>query len=148
MQRRRKLEALNKMSIFFWKPVHEAVIRSLDFSATASPLSILQREGCSLFSCSVMSDSVTPCTATHKASLSFTISQTLLNLMSIELVVPADHVILCHLLLQPSIFPSIRVFSNESVLPIRWPTLCDPIDGSPPGSPVPGILQADRKSVV
>ena len=61
-------------------------------------------------------------TAAHQASLSFTISRSLLNLTSIELVMPSNHFILCRrLLLLPSIFPSIRVFSNESVLPIRWP---------------------------
>ena len=61
-------------------------------------------------------------TAAHKASLSITNSQRLLKLMSIESVMPSSHLILCHpLLLLPSIFPSIRVFSNESVLCIRWP---------------------------
>ena len=65
---------------------------------------------------------VTPWTAAHQASQSITNSQSLLKLMSIELVMPSNHLILCHpLLLQPSIFPSIRVFSNESVLHIRWP---------------------------
>ena len=65
---------------------------------------------------------VTPCTAGCQASLSFTISQSLLKLMSIESVMPSSHFILCHsLLLLPSVFPSICVFSNESVLPIRWP---------------------------
>ena len=65
---------------------------------------------------------VTPWTAAHQASLSFTISQSLLKLMSIESVMPSNHLILCHpLLLLPSIIPSIRVFSNESVLCIRWP---------------------------
>ena len=65
---------------------------------------------------------VTPWTATHQASLSMTNSQSLLKLMSIELVMPSNHLILCRpLLLLPSIFPSIRVFSNESVLPITWP---------------------------
>ena len=64
----------------------------------------------------------TPWTAAHQASLSFTNSRSLLTLMSIKLVTPSDHLILCHpLLLSPSIFPSIRVFSNESVLCIRWP---------------------------
>ena len=95
--------------------------------------------------------------------------------MSIDLVMPSNYRIFCHLLLPPpSIFPSIRAFSNKSALRIRWPkyyshrcqpqfkskeqhckpaaasakslqscpTLCDPIDGSPSGSPVPGILQA------
>ena len=65
---------------------------------------------------------VTPWTAAHQASLSITNSQSLLKLMSIELVMPSNHLILSHpLLLPPSIFPSIRVFSNESVLCIRWP---------------------------
>ena len=65
---------------------------------------------------------VTPCTAGCQASLSFTISQSLLKFMSIESVMPSSHFILCHsLLLLPSVFPSICVFSNESVLPIRWP---------------------------
>ena len=63
----------------------------------------------------------TPWTAAHQASLSITNSQSLLNLMSIELVMPSNHLILCCTLLLPSIFPSIRVFSNESVLHIRWP---------------------------
>ena len=65
---------------------------------------------------------VTPWTAAHQASLSFTISQSLLKLMSIELMMLSKHLILCRpLLLLPSIFPSIRVFSNESALHIRWP---------------------------
>jgi len=69
-----------------------------------------------------MSDSVTPCTAAHQASLSITNSRSLPKGMSIVLVMPFHHLIICHLLLlQPSIFPSIRVFSNESVLCIRWP---------------------------
>ena len=64
----------------------------------------------------------TPWTAARQASLSITNSWSLLKLMSIESVMPSNHLILCHpLLLQPSIFPSIRVFSNESVVCIRWP---------------------------
>ena len=64
----------------------------------------------------------TPWTAAHQASLSITNSWSLLKLMSIELVMPSNHLILYRpLLLPPSIFPSIRVFSNESVLHIRWP---------------------------
>ena len=62
-----------------------------------------------------------PWTAARQVSLSFTISQSLLKLMFTESVMPSNHLILCHLLLLPSIFPSIRVFSNESVLCIRWP---------------------------
>ena len=65
---------------------------------------------------------MTPWTAAHQASLSITNSQSLLKLMRIESVMPSSHLILCcALLLLPSIFPSIRVFSNESVLCIRWP---------------------------
>ena len=65
---------------------------------------------------------MTPWTAACQASLSITNFQSLLKLMSIELVMPSNHLILCHPhLLQPSIFPSIRVFSNKSVLCIRWP---------------------------
>ena len=64
----------------------------------------------------------TPWTAACQASLSITNSQSLLKLMSIESVMPSNHLILCHpLLLLPSIFPSIRVFPNKSVLHIRWP---------------------------
>jgi len=70
------------------------------------------------FSCSVISD---PWTTAHKASLSITNSWSFLKLMSIESVMPSNHLILCHpLLLLPSIFSSIRVFSNESVLRISW----------------------------
>ena len=65
---------------------------------------------------------VTPWTAASQASLSITNSQSLLKLMSFESVMTSNHLTLCHpLLLPPSIFPSIRVFSNESALRIRWP---------------------------
>ena len=62
-----------------------------------------------------------PWTAAHQASLSITNSRSLLKLMSIKSAMPSNHLILCHPLLPSSIFPSIRVFSNESVLHIRWP---------------------------
>ena len=77
--------------------------------------------------CSVQSLSrvwlfVIPWTGAHQASLSITNFQSLPKLMSIESVMPSNHLILCHpLLLLPSIFPSIRVFSNESAIRIRWP---------------------------
>ena len=77
-----------------------------------------------LFSCSVMSNSLRPSawTAAHQASLSFTTAQSLLKLMSIASVMPSKCLILCcPLLLLPSIFPSIKVFSSESALHIRWP---------------------------
>ena len=74
------------------------------------------------FTCSVMSDSATPWTAACQGSLFFTNSWSLGKLMSIELVIPSNRLILCHpLFLLPSIFPSNRVFSNESVLHISWP---------------------------
>ena len=74
------------------------------------------------FSRSVVSDSATPWIAARQASLSIANSQSLLKLLSIESVMPSNHLILCHpLLLLPSVFPSIRVFSNESVLHITWP---------------------------
>ena len=77
---------------------------------------------CLLFSCSVMSDFATPWTAEHQASLSFTNSWSLFKLMSIESGMPSkDLVLCCPLLLLFSIFPSIRVFSSELALRIRWP---------------------------
>ena len=86
----------------------------LFFNAIFGVLSSVQSSPVLLF--------VTPWTAVHKASLSITNSQSLLKLMSIESVMPSNHLILCRtLLLPPSIFPSIRVFSNESVLRTRCP---------------------------
>ena len=74
------------------------------------------------FSRSVVSNSVTPWTAASQASVSINTSRSLLKLTSLELVMPFNHLILCRpLLLLPSIFPSIRVFSKESVLHIKWP---------------------------
>ena len=73
------------------------------------------------FSRSVVSDSVTPWATARQVSLSIINSWSLLKLMSIESVMPFNHLILCCPLLLPSIFPSIRVFSNELVLRIRWP---------------------------
>ena len=68
-----------------------------------------------------MSNSATPWTVANQASLSIANSRSLLKLMSIELVMLSNHLILCCPLLLPSIFPSIRIFSKESVLHIRWP---------------------------
>ena len=64
---------------------------------------------------------MTPLTTAHQASLSITNSQSLLKLISIKSLMPYNHLILCHTLLLPSMFPSIRVFTNESALHIRWP---------------------------
>ena len=84
---------------------------------------------------------VTPWTAALQASLSITISWSLLKLMSTELVMPSNRLILCHLLfLLPSIFPSIRVFSNESVLCIRWPKCWSFSFSISPSSELSGLI--------
>ena len=84
---------------------------------------------------------MTPWTAAHQASLSFTISQSLLKLMSIESVMPSSHLILCHpLLLLPSIFPSIRVFPNESALRIRCPKYWSFSFSISPSNEYPGLI--------
>ena len=93
------------------------------------------------FSHSVMSNSATPWTAAHQASLFITNSRSLPKFMSIESVIPSNHLILCHpLLLLPSIFPSIRVFSNESVLHIRWPKYWSFSFNINPFSEHPGLI--------
>ena len=93
------------------------------------------------FSCSVVSDSATPWTAAHQDSLSITNSRSLLKLMSIESVIPYNHLNLCRLLLlPPSIFPSIKVFSNESVLHIRWPKYWSFNLSISPSSEHPGLI--------
>ena len=80
-------------------------------------------------------------TAACQASLSITNSQSLLKLMSIESVMPSSHLILCHpLLLLPSIFPSIRVFSNESALCIRWPEYWSFSFNISPSNEHPGLI--------
>ena len=88
---------------------------------------------------------VTPWTAAHQASPSFPISQSLHKLMYIESVMPSNHLILCHpLLLLPSIFPSIRVFSNESVLCIRWPKYWRCTFSISPSSEYSGLIPLGR----
>ena len=94
------------LTLFFWAP------KSLQMVIAAMKLEDAYSLEGKLF----------PWTAAHQASLSFTISQSFFKLISIESVMPSNHLILCHpLLLPPSVSPSIRVFSNESVLHIRWP---------------------------
>ena len=83
---------------------------------------------------------VTPGTAAHQASLSITNSRSLLKLMSIELVMPSKHLIFCRPLLLPSIFPSIRVFSNESALRMRWPKYCSFSFNISPSNEHPGLI--------
>jgi len=83
----------------------------------------------------------TPWTAARQTSLSITNSQSWLKLMSIESVRPSNHLILSHpLLLPPSVFPSIRVFSNESVLPIRWPKYWSFSFTISPSNEQPGLI--------
>ena len=83
----------------------------------------------------------TPWTAARQASLSITNSRSLPKLMSIELVMPSNHLILCRpLLLLPSIFPSIRVFSNESALHIRWPKYWSFSFSISPSNEHPGLI--------
>ena len=83
----------------------------------------------------------TPWTTAHQASLSFTISWSLLKLMSTELVMPSNHLVLCHpLLLLPLIFPSIRVFSSELVLCIRWPNYWSFSSSNNPSNTYSGLI--------
>ena len=93
------------------------------------------------FSHSVMSDSATPWTAARQASLSITNSQSLHKFMSIELVMPSSHLILCRpLLLLPPIPPSIKVFSNESALRISWPKCWSISFNISPSNEHPGLI--------
>ena len=93
------------------------------------------------FSLSVVSDSATPWIAAHQASLSITNSRSLLKLMPIESVMPSSHLILCHpLLLLPPIPPSIRVFSNESTLFMRWPKYWSLSFSISPSNEHPGLV--------
>ena len=93
------------------------------------------------FSCSVVSDSVTPRIAACQASLSITNSRSLLKLMPIKSVMPFSHLILCHPpLLLPSIPPSIRVFSNESTPCMRWPKYWSFSFSISPSNEHPGLI--------
>ena len=93
------------------------------------------------FSRSVISDSATTWTAAHQASLSITNSRSLLKLMSIESMMPSNYLIFCRpLLLPPSIFPSISIFSKESVLPIRWPEYWSFSFNISPSNKHPGLI--------
>ena len=87
-----------------------------------------------------MSDSVAPRTAACQAPLPFRISQSLLHFLSIESVMPSNHLILCRPLLQPSIFPIIKVFSNESSLRMRWPKYWSFSFNFRPSNEHPGLI--------
>ena len=91
---------------------------------------------------------VIPRTAARQASLSFTISWSLLKLMSIESVMPSNHLILCcPFLLLPSVFPSIRVFSNESALHIRWPKYWSLSFSISPSSEYSGLITQSKSGL-
>ena len=116
-----------KRVIWFWLP--KAILATLDGNSEKAQGDFFKliciyhmHYTCSVQLLSRVRLFVTPWTAAHQSSLSITNSQSLLKLMSIESVMTSNHLILCHpLLLPPSIFLSIRVFSNESALHIRWP---------------------------
>jgi len=104
-------------------PQWEAHTMQLENSSQSPQIekSLCSDEDTVWFSCLVLSNSLWP-TAAHQASLSITSSQSFLKLMSIKSVMPSNHLILCcPLLLLPSIFPSTRAFSKESILHVRWP---------------------------
>ena len=116
------------------------------------PLFLIKRTGSSVQLSTVQSLShvrlfVTPWTAAHQASLFVTNSQSLLKLMSIESVISSNHLILCRPLLPPSIFPSIRVFSNESVLRIRWPKCWSFSFSISPSNEYSGLMWLDLLAV-
>ena len=92
------------------------------------------------FSCPVVSDPATPWTVAHQATLSITSSWSLLKFMAIESVMPSNHLILCYPLLLPSIFPSIRGFSSESALCIRWLKYCSFIFSISPSNEYSGLI--------
>ena len=116
------------------------------------PLFLIKRTGSSVQLSTVQSLShvrlfVTPWTAAHQASLFVTNSQSLLKLMSIESVISSNHLILCRPLLPPSIFPSIRVFSNESVRRIRWPKCWSFSFSISPSNEYSGLMWLDLLAV-
>ena len=122
---RRKTIEWNSHGKVYWVACRPAIWATAQFSSVPQL-------------CLTLSD---PWTTAHQATLSLTNSQSLLKLMSIELVMPSNHLFLCHpLLLLPSIFPSIRVFSNETVLRIRWPKYWSFNFSISPSNEYPGLV--------
>ena len=100
--------------------LHSCALSSMSYNWNHTQCGLFRSVGVQLLSHVQLLE--TPRTAARQASLSFSISQSLLRLLSTESVMPSNHLVLCQpLLLPPSIFPSIRVFSNELALHIRWP---------------------------
>ena len=125
------------MCVYIYTHTHKCVCESLCCTSEASiTLLIIYL----LFSHQVISNSATPWTPTLQASLSLTISQSLPKFTSIELVIPSKHIILCHPLLLPSIFPSVRIFSNESTVCIRWPRYWNFSFNNSPSSEYSGLI--------
>ena len=126
-----------------WNP---CLLHLLDWQADSLPLwhqgsRVHQFSSVQLKSLSCLRSVVTSWTAAHQASLSITNSRSSLRLTSIEFVMPSSHLILCHpLLLLPPIPPSIRVFSNESTLPMRWPKYWSFSFNIIPSKEIPGLI--------
>ena len=118
------IQALEIDHLYHFSGFHNYVNKMVFFFSFWLNLSLYDKLISSFqFSCSVVSNSATPWTTARQASLSITNSRSLLKLVSIKSVMSSNHLILCRPLLLPSsIFPSIRVFSSESALHIRWPT--------------------------
>ena len=109
------------LSLFHCSQEDLLVMAVCPSASKVNSLALTQRQNSSVQLLNHVQLFTTPWTAAHQASLSITNSQSLFKLMSIASVMPSNHLILCHpLLLLPSIFPSIRIFSNESILCIRW----------------------------
>ena len=114
-----KWKAANKNALSYKEKKSSDWIIFISSKQSFNIISVFQFSSVQLFS--HVQFFATPWTAECQPSLSITNSQSSLKLMSIESMMPSNHLILCPFLLPPSIFPSIRVFSNESILHIRWP---------------------------
>ena len=130
-----------KLSILLWMKTGSLIIALLLHSiGYVKSQDIPPLDSVSVQSLSCVRLFVTPWTAAHQASLSITNSWSLLKPMSIASVMPSNHLILCHPLLLPSIFPNIRVFSNESALCIRWPKYWSFSFNISPSNEHPGLI--------
>ena len=125
--------------VFQWVSSSHQVVKVLELQLQHQSFQWIQFSSVQSPSCVQLF--LTPWTAARQASLSITNSRSSPKLMSIELLMPSNHLILCHpLLLQPSIFPSIRVFSNESTFPMRWPKYWSFSFSIIPSKEIPGLI--------